>query len=169
MNKEEKTNKFSFHEQRKDNLSENRGSVGMDEALKLLDEEEGHKISAKASSLPRDSLFAYILLRHMRIRDTKYKVREEGERIRGKEGGRGKGGEGEGEGDREGERERGGEYMCSFFSKFACGLRIICITCSLHTSTSFFYYDLFILYLQTIIVKVISTKMPHHMLQYVPT
>ena len=75
MNKEEKTNKFSFHEQHKDNLSENRGSVGMDEALKLLDEEEGHKISAKASSLPRDSLFAYILLRHMRIRDTKYKVR----------------------------------------------------------------------------------------------
>ena len=101
MNKEEKTNKFSFHEQRKDNLSENRGSVGMDEALKLLDEEEGHKISAKASSLPRDSLFAYILLRHMRIRDTKYKVRgegEEGERTRGKEGGEGKE-----------ERERGGE------------------------------------------------------------
>ena len=101
MNKEEKTNKFSFHEQRKDNLSENRGSVGMDEALKLLDEEEGHKISAKASSLPRDSLFAYILLRHMRIRDTKYKVRgegeEEGERTRGKEGGEGKE-----------ERERGG-------------------------------------------------------------
>ncbi|XP_019855372.1 PREDICTED: uncharacterized protein LOC100639594 [Amphimedon queenslandica] len=73
MNKEEKSTKFTLSDKRKDNLGMNRGNVDLNDALKLLDEEDGHKISAKAESLPRDYLFAYILLRHLRIRDTKYK------------------------------------------------------------------------------------------------
>ena len=75
MNKEEKSTKFSLSDKREDTLGMNRGNVDLNDALKLLDEEDGHKISAKAESLPRDYLFAYILLRHLKIRDAKYKVR----------------------------------------------------------------------------------------------
>ena len=45
------------------------------EAVKLLGNEQGRKISSKASDVPKDGYFAFLLLRHIKIRDTRIKVR----------------------------------------------------------------------------------------------
>ena len=75
MNVEELTAKFTLDDQEKSKLSDKRGSLEMDEALQLLDQDEGRRISTNAEKLPRrDLLFSYILLRHLRIRDIRYKV-----------------------------------------------------------------------------------------------
>lgn len=49
---------------------------GMDvsSALKLISHEEGRKISSKAHSVVKDAYFAFLLLRHIRIRDLMIKV-----------------------------------------------------------------------------------------------
>ena len=47
----------------------------MSSALKLISHEEGRKISGKAHSVIKDAYFAYLLLRHARIRDLMIKVR----------------------------------------------------------------------------------------------
>ena len=46
----------------------------MSSALKLISHEEGRKISGKAHSVVKDAYFAYLLLRHARIRDLMIKV-----------------------------------------------------------------------------------------------
>lgn len=52
------------------------GKEGIDvsSALKLISHEEGRKISGKAHSVVKDAYFAYLLLRHARIRDLMIKV-----------------------------------------------------------------------------------------------
>jgi hypothetical protein len=72
-NIDEAPTKFAFDDQKKSNLSETRGSIGINEAMSMLDEDEGRKISTNADTLPRDPLFSYILLRHLQIRDARYK------------------------------------------------------------------------------------------------
>jgi len=53
------------------------GKEGIDvsSALKLISHEEGRKISGKAHSVVKDAYFAFLLLRHARIRDLMLKVR----------------------------------------------------------------------------------------------
>ena len=46
----------------------------MSSALKLISHEEGRKISGKAHSVVKDAYFAFLLLRHARIRDLMIKV-----------------------------------------------------------------------------------------------
>lgn len=76
MNLGDKSKLFSLddEQQEEDQAEDNRGGVVITEAVKLLDETEGRNISKGGNSLPRDFLFAYILLRHLRIRDIRYKV-----------------------------------------------------------------------------------------------
>lgn len=52
------------------------GKEGIDvsSALKLISHEEGRKISGKAHSVVKDAYFAFLLLRHARIRDLMIKV-----------------------------------------------------------------------------------------------
>jgi len=49
-------------------------SMDVSSALKLISHEEGRKISSKAHSVVKDAYFAFLLLRHIRIRDLMIKV-----------------------------------------------------------------------------------------------
>ena len=49
--------------------------INVSSALKLISHEEGRKISGKAHSVVKDAYFAFLLLRHARIRDLMIKVR----------------------------------------------------------------------------------------------
>ena len=48
--------------------------IDVSSALKLISHEEGRKISGKAHSVVKDAYFAFLLLRHARIRDLMLKV-----------------------------------------------------------------------------------------------
>lgn len=74
MNIEQPATKFSLEEEDDSTEADTRGSIEITDALQLLDVDEGRKISTKADHLPRDAFFAYLLLRHLRIRDIRYKV-----------------------------------------------------------------------------------------------
>ena len=58
-------------------------NIGISEAMKLIHAEDGRVISAQAHSTPKDGYFAYVLLRHLRIRDCRAKVGEGRGRGRG--------------------------------------------------------------------------------------
>ena len=51
-----------------------REGIDVSSALKLISHEEGRKISGKAHSVVKDAYFAFLLLRHARIRDLMIKV-----------------------------------------------------------------------------------------------
>jgi len=51
-----------------------REGINVSSALKLISHEEGRKISGKAHSVVKDAYFAFLLLRHVRIRDLMIKV-----------------------------------------------------------------------------------------------
>ena len=57
-----------------------RGSVGFPEAVLLLEEEDGRRVSAQAQNMPQNAYFGFMLLRHVRIRDIRNKVGRERER-----------------------------------------------------------------------------------------
>ena len=50
--------------------------IGVPAAMKVIKNEEGRKVSSKAESVPKDAYFAFLLLRHLRIRDMRIKVHE---------------------------------------------------------------------------------------------
>ena len=74
MNLEENKAKFSFNEEKKQNLGDTRGSTNIQDAMQLLDKDEGRNVSANAQNMPQDAHFAFILLRHIKIRDRRIKV-----------------------------------------------------------------------------------------------
>ncbi len=76
MNLEENKAKFSLNEEKKQNLGGIRGSTNIHDAMNLLDTEEGRNISTIAQNMPQDAQFAFILLRHIKIRDRRMKVSE---------------------------------------------------------------------------------------------
>ena len=49
-------------------------SVDIPEAMQLIHSEGGRKVSSQAVSAPKDGYFAFVLLRHLRIRDLRNKV-----------------------------------------------------------------------------------------------
>ena len=74
MNIEQSSNKFTLHDDKKPDLNDTRGKAVLPQAMQLLGEEDGRKISLKAQNTPQDAYFAFILLRHLRIRDIRIKV-----------------------------------------------------------------------------------------------
>ena len=48
--------------------------VDIPEAMQLIHSEGGRKVSSQASSTPKDGYFAFVLLRHLRIRDMRNRV-----------------------------------------------------------------------------------------------
>ena len=55
--------------------------IEIPEAMKLIQNQEGRKVSAQAHSVPKDAYFAFLLLRHLRIRDERMKVRVRGREV----------------------------------------------------------------------------------------
>ena len=48
--------------------------IGVPAAMKVINNEGGRKVSSKAEAVPKDAYFAFLLLRHLRIRDMRNKV-----------------------------------------------------------------------------------------------
>ena len=48
--------------------------IGVPAAMKVINNEGGRKVSSKAEAVPKDAYFAFLLLRHLRIRDMRIKV-----------------------------------------------------------------------------------------------
>ena len=71
---EQSAGRFTFEEKPAEESSKNRGSVDFPDATRLLEVEEGRRISSQAQNMPQDAYFSYLLLRHLRIRDLKHKV-----------------------------------------------------------------------------------------------
>ena len=44
------------------------------EAMKLIHNDSGRRVSSKAHSAPKDAYFSFLLMRHLRIRDLRNKV-----------------------------------------------------------------------------------------------
>ena len=44
------------------------------EAMKLIHNDNGRRVSSKANSAPKDAYFSFLLMRHLRIRDLRNKV-----------------------------------------------------------------------------------------------
>ena len=44
------------------------------EAMKLIHNDSGRRVSSKANSAPKDAYFSFLLMRHLRIRDLRNKV-----------------------------------------------------------------------------------------------
>lgn len=44
------------------------------EAMKLIHNDSGRRVSSKAHSAPKDAYFSFLLMRHLRIRDLRHKV-----------------------------------------------------------------------------------------------
>lgn len=49
-------------------------SVDISEAMQLIHSKGGRKVSSQATSAPKDGYFAFLLLRHLRIRDMRNRV-----------------------------------------------------------------------------------------------
>ena len=48
--------------------------IGVPAAMKVINNDGGRKVSSKAEAVPKDAYFAFLLLRHLRIRDMRNKV-----------------------------------------------------------------------------------------------
>ena len=48
--------------------------IGVPAAMKVINNEGGRKVSSKAEAVPKDAYFAFLLLRHLQIRDMRIKV-----------------------------------------------------------------------------------------------
>ena len=48
--------------------------IGVPAAMKVINNEGGRRVSSKAEAVPKDAYFAFLLLRHLRIRDMRNKV-----------------------------------------------------------------------------------------------
>ncbi len=48
--------------------------IKVPEAMKLIHNQDGRAVSSSARSAPRDAYFAFLLLRHLRIREMRTKV-----------------------------------------------------------------------------------------------
>ena len=55
--------------------SEKGSEFEVTEAMKLINNSNGRRVSSKASSAPKDAYFSFLLLRHLRIRDLRNKVK----------------------------------------------------------------------------------------------
>ena len=54
--------------------SEKGSEFEVSEAMKLINNSSGRRVSSKANSAPKDAYFSFLLLRHLRIRDLRNKV-----------------------------------------------------------------------------------------------
>ena len=50
------------------------GEFEVSEAMKLIHNDSGRRVSSKAHSAPKDAYFSFLLMRHLRIRDLRNKV-----------------------------------------------------------------------------------------------
>ncbi len=74
MNMEDSKSKFAFNDYQTFELKDVRGATNIQDAIHLLDHEEGRGISADAQDVPQNVQFAYLLLRHLKIRERKMRV-----------------------------------------------------------------------------------------------
>lgn len=63
-----------MNEAEEETSSQKDGEFEVSEAMKLINNSGGRRVSAKAHSAPKDAYFSFLLLRHLRIRDLKNKV-----------------------------------------------------------------------------------------------
>ena len=54
--------------------SQKESEFEVSEAMKLINNSGGRRVSSKAHSAPKDAYFSFLLLRHLRIRDLRNKV-----------------------------------------------------------------------------------------------
>lgn len=50
------------------------GGLDVHSAMKLIHNPDGRKVSAKAEQAPTDAYFAFLMLRHLKIREERQKV-----------------------------------------------------------------------------------------------
>ena len=74
MNLEDNKARFSLSNEELMDLNTLRGSTSLQDAMQLLDDDEGRNISAGAQNMPQNAQFGFLLLRHIKIRDRRIKV-----------------------------------------------------------------------------------------------